>query len=101
MALANTDFKVGDRVHYFGYSCGEEDYGTVVPDDANILTLPGKDSFWVKWDSDGSIFYVNPREVELVQRNAEVSVQTTAELTVQNCIDFLISQGYTVSLSKN
>ena len=93
MALANTRFKAGDRVYYFGLHA---DYGIVVSDDVTPCTLPEKDSFWVKWDSDGSILHVNPREVELVER-----VSYNTELTVQNCVDFLISQGYTVSPPNN
>lgn len=97
MAIENTNFKVGDRVRYFGEADEHEDYGTVMPDDAvDNIPLWTHVNFWVKWESDGKILQVRPSDVELVD-----SQQSYSEPTIQSCIDFLISQGYTVSLSKN
>lgn len=98
MSVANTSFKVGDRVRYFEDN-GIPDYGTIMQDDVCNergwkLTYP--DSIWVKWESDGEILQVRAYNVELAD-----SQQVPSKLTVQTCIDFLISQGYAVSLSKN
>lgn len=104
MSIENTNFKVGDRVRYI---VEVEDYGTVMPDDVGNdrgAGLASPDSIWVKWESDGKILQARSTNMELVcsqQVPSAFAIHNCSELTVQTCLDFLISQGYTVSLSKN
>ena len=94
--MAQRKFKTGDRVYFAGGTYTGEDTGTVIPDNACASELFDGEVY-VKWDSDGEILKTDEYKI-----THDVVVNPLGlQLTVENCIEFLSSQGYTVTLSKN
>ena len=93
----NFKFEKGDRVFYAGNESLfiSQDFGIV-----ESIDEEGK--VWVKWDSDGNNLWIESSFIALVERqnNSLDCSDNQDELSVKKCIDFLLSKGYYVTLSK-
>lgn len=96
--MAQSKFKTGDRVcwtfTYAGYtftSIGTVQQDTIFPD-----KYLGVDEVWVLWDNDNRIIRLTENEIE----HEEYVKKNVKQLSVEECLNFLISQGYNVALSK-
>lgn len=94
------EFNVGDTVKIL--DCSKE------PWFANKMTDSIGCAFKIqKYDTYDNMYQLSndywyaPEFMKNISETNELNVQKYSELTVQSSIDFLISQGYIVSLSKN
>lgn len=94
------NFRVGDRVFYAGDEFTSPDYGIVESIDYEKV--------WAKWDSDGNDLWVYANEITLIDRpdicsntpDSQNNKNSQDELTVEKCIEFLSSKGFSVTLSQ-
>ncbi len=93
MSNTNTNFKVGDYVFYAGNEFTAPDHG--------VVEFIDYEEVWVKWDSDGSCLWVYDSDIVLVdcKSDCQNTQNTTNELTVEKCIEFLSSKGFSVTIT--
>ena len=84
------DFKEGDRVVY-NQPGEEQDRGIVVKNHGSIYPAYCT-GVMVKWDSDGSVLHASPEFLTIES--------TTSHITVESAIQFLIDEGYEISIRK-
>ena len=84
----------GTRVYWPGEVNSDADSGVIVNHDGEAVTFTnydGKTHVWVRWDSDGNTLHVELEELEFA------GPIKTRDLTVEECIIFLLDHGYSVS----
>lgn len=90
-------FKTWDTVQWYEVALNMRLDNGVVVEDSHATTLP-EDCVWVKWESNGRIEYIEEEELALITPIKEPTKENN--LSVQSCIDFLVLQGYSVTITK-
>lgn len=93
------EFKAGDRVIDFGDEDSPLRSGTFVRQATLINdTIPSYCS-WVKFDGSKHIGWANTGDL-IFEKDLEEYNSNKLKEHIEECVDFLISQGYTVSKNK-
>ena len=96
MNLTYLKFEKGDRVFYAG---SDSPY---IPQDFGTVKSIGENNAWVKWDSDEDTLWIESSLIVPIERlnNSQSCSDDQDELTVEKCIEFLSSKGYSVTLTR-